>query len=708
MKATQVRLFLTIICWLLLSGMSKPPVPPELPSTNEPTLGHCDNFSPLKKPYFGDLHIHTSFSMDAAQFGTLNDPSDAYRFAKGERLGLPPYDLNGDATRSIQLERPLDFAAVTDHSEFLAQTNLCFNKTSLLYYGPYCTIMRGSKTGDNSIDSLAFALGLGGTMLPGGNTSLSVCELFPALCQSRLSDTWDRIQLAAQQAYDTSTDCSFTSLIGYEWTGLSLLNNQHRNVIYRNDKVSETPVSYFEESKPEGLWASLDASCKDKNNGCEVLTIPHNSNLGGGTMFQPFTEKKNPYTPELAKIRQRMEPLIEIFQHKGASECISNAHAPLASEDELCDFELVVESICTGADDDAPGCKPLCSDLIFGPIGAFSGTCVEPSDFARGMLRQGLTETARTGVNPFKMGFIASTDTHNASPGAVEEYSFKGHVGENDMSLERRINVAAAADTELAQALGDLASFATLKRYSPGGLAVVWAEQNSRNAIFDSMQNRETYATSGPRIVTRFFGGWDLPENLCQSPQFVEQAYALGVPMGGELTLPSHTPSTQPTKTNTPKFAVSALMDSGTQAHPGTQLQRIQIVKGWESQGETFEKVYDVAGSPNNGASVDTHTCTTQGEGFSSLCSVWQDPDFDPNQHAFYYARVVENPTCRWSHMQCIAAFSEQGLSCDTLVADDLEPDHPLTACCDGSIPETIQERAWTSPIWYRTLEASL
>ncbi|MCG8669937.1 MAG: DUF3604 domain-containing protein [Pseudomonadales bacterium] len=696
MLNSSLKLVGLIFSWGILTGMSKPPVISEPQPVEEPEIGSCDQYNPLKNPHFGDLHIHTGFSMDAAQNGAVNTPHDAYAFAKGEPVALPPYDANGNSDRIIQLERPLDFAGVTDHSEFLAETNLCFNRDSWLYYGAYCSVMRGTPEGGTPLDSIAFALGLGGSVIPGGEITLSMCKLHPELCGIRDTNAWKEIQNAAHAAYDTSTRCSFTSFVGYEWTGAPMLNNQHRNVIFRNHKVTEKAISYFDADRPEELWARLDQECLDKNNGCEVLTIPHNSNLGGGTMFQPYTERRNPYTPELAAQRQRMEPLIEIYQHKGASECISSSNAPLASEDELCDFELVITNICTGAEDDAPDCKPLCSDFIF-PIGGFSGICVEPSDFARSTLRQGLAEQTRIGVNPFKFGFIGSTDTHNATPGAVEEYNFQGHVGESDGTLENRIGIAGQADNELGQAFADIAGFASLKPYSPGGLAVVWAEQNSRDAIFNNMQSRETYATSGTRIITRFFGGWNLPEDLCNATDFVEQGYNKGVPMGSDLPLASRDTFNDPHPS--PSFAVSAMMDAGTQNFPGTPLQRIQIIKGWEDQGETFEKVYEVAGDPDNGAGVNIDSCETYGSGFEQLCSVWQDPDFNPDQNAFYYARIVENPTCRWSRLQCNAAMTEQQLTCN-----DIDAEHPLAACCDGSIPDAIQERAWTSPIWYHAI----
>jgi hypothetical protein len=647
--------------------------------------GDCEDFNPERNAYYGDLHVHTALSMDAAQAGTVGGPDRAYRFAKGEAIELPPYDEKGRSTNVLQLERPLDFAAVTDHSEFLAETDLCFNKNNLLYFGAYCKIMRGTQSGTSSIDSIAFALGLGGLSLPGGKTSLSMCDIFPRLCDQRRRDSWAKVRKAANDHDDKSARCRFTTFVGYEWTGSPLLNNQHRNVIFRDDRVMDLPVSYYDAAKPERLWSKLDAGCTRGIPGCEVLAIPHNSNLGGGTMFNPQTEGKNPYTPALAAQRERLEPLVEIFQHKGASECINNAHAPLASQDELCNFELVVSNICTGSPDDAPGCKPLCSATA--RIGGFSGLCVEPSDFVRGALQTGLLEKRRTGANPFRLGIIASTDTHNATPGAVEEYQFPGHQGENDGDLASRIGIAAKARTPAAKAIGSIASFGTMKHYGPGGLAVVWAEQRTRDAIFDAMQRRETYATSGPRITTRFFGG-HLPESLCDNQTLVKTAYSQGVPMGGQLDAAAF-------RRHPPRFVVSAMMDPGTAAHPGTPLQRIQIIKGWERDGQTFEKVHEVAGDPANAASVDTASCAPQGTGFASLCQVWTDPEFNAEDNAFYYARVVENPTCHWSRLQCNAEMNRRNIDCSNISKDD-----PLAGCCDGSLPDTVQERTWTSPIW--------
>ena len=283
-----------------------------------------------------------------------------------------------------------------------------------------------------------------------------------------------------------------------------------------------------------------------------------------------------------------------------------------------------------------------------GEGGLLGRGCVGRDSYARYALVKGLSERQRIGVNPLRFGFIGSTDEHKGTMGDVDEWA------QTERPVERRLGA------------------------NPGALMGVWAEENSRDAIFDAMRRRETFATSGPRIEARFFGSWALPEDLCQRPGSVEHAYDAGVAMGGTLS--------QPPPGAAPHFLVSALRDSGTPEHPGTALQRIQIVKGWVGENDTYmQRVFDVAGNKSDEASVDTRTCETSGPGHDSLCAVWSDPDFDASQHAVYYARVLENPSCRWSTYTCTA-----------LEGDAARP--PM--CDDPRIPKTVQERAWTSPIW--------
>jgi hypothetical protein len=292
-----------------------------------------------------------------------------------------------------------------------------------------------------------------------------------------------------------------------------------------------------------------------------------------------------------------------------------------------------------------------------------------PQGTVRWALGEGLRLEQELGANPFRFGLMASTDTHLGTPGLVAEADHPGHGG-----------AGAPAATEMPPGLPDDVEM------SPGGLAVLWAEENSREALFEAMQRREAYGTSGTRPVVRFFGGFGYPADLCERPDLVARGYAGGVPMGGELSAPAGaTPAA-------PRLVVSALMDPGTPDRPGTPLQRIQIVKGFRRGGESLEQVIDVAGG-ENGASVDAQTCEPRGEGAAALCGVWTDPDFDPAEPAFYYARVLENPTCRWSQLLCL----EADVACD----DPATIGAGFEGCCAPEHRPVIQERAWTSPIWY-------
>jgi hypothetical protein len=288
--------------------------------------------------------------------------------------------------------------------------------------------------------------------------------------------------------------------------------------------------------------------------------------------------------------------------------------------------------------------------------------------FARKVLADGMSLERTLGINPYQVGFVASTDTHLGAAGAVAE---EGYIGHGDAGV--------SAKDAIPPGLPD-----TLNN-NPGGLAVLWAQENSRDALFEALRRRETYGTSGPRIVSRFFGGWEYSAQLCSSPDMIAQAYASGVPMGGQLTGGSG---------DKPTFLVVASQDAGAAEQPGTPLQRVQIIKGWLTpSGEFQEKVVDVAGDAHNGASVDTQSCATRGKGFEALCAVWTDADFRSGQQAYYYSRVVENPSCRWSQRICV----DKGVDCarPETIGDGLE------GCCAPEHQKVIQERAWSSPIWY-------
>jgi hypothetical protein len=284
-------------------------------------------------------------------------------------------------------------------------------------------------------------------------------------------------------------------------------------------------------------------------------------------------------------------------------------------------------------------------------------------------LKEGLRHEQALGANPFRYGIIASTDTHIAAPGLTAEKDHPGHGGAG-MSSGAGVPTGFPDDIE----------------FNPGGLAVVWAEENTRDALFAAMQRREVYGTSGTRPVVRFFGGWDYPEDLCESEEFVSAGYRGGVAMGGTL------PRRNPGQPDAPRFAIWALQDPGDAGVSGTPLQRIQVVKGWLEDGELREVVIDVAGG-KNAATVETATCERKGTGAKKLCAVWADPDFDSSEPAFYYLRVLENPTCRWSQYLCI----ESGVNC----SQPQSIPEALAACCSPTVPKAVQERAWTSPIWY-------
>jgi hypothetical protein len=610
----------------------------ERPYATTETREPCADHAPLRRPFFGDLHVHTAFSQDASTQGTRNLPRDAYRFARGEPLGIQPY-RGDEPLRTLRLARPLDFAAVTDHAEQFGEVSICRDPVQPGYASWMCRLYRAWPRAAFFVmntNASAFA----------HPTRFGFCGEGGAACLEAAGAVWREIQAAAEGAYDRSAACRFTSFVGYEWTGAELAKNLHRNVIFRNATVPALPTSYYETQSPQGLWSALRRDCEDAGSGCEALTIPHNSNLSGGLMFQPLEDDGLPFTAAGAAERAYFEPLVEVMQHKGDSECIPSA----GSEDELCAFEK------------------LPYDAFSGKYLSFLAQAPAPANFVRGALEQGLVEEARLGVNPFRYGIVASTDTHLGAAGAVSERDYPGHGGAG----------TPASDTLPAGLPDDL-------EFNPGGLAVLWAEENSRDALFAAMRRREAYGTSGPRIVVRFFGGYGLDENLCGSQDFAAAGYAQGVPMGSVLAAPPPGAA--------PSFAVWALRDPGTPSEPGAPLQRIQIVKGWLEGGEVRERVVDVAGTPDSGADVELPSCTPRGAGADQLCTVWRDAEFDPAAPAFYYARVVENPTCRWSARLCLAS----GVDCRDPAA---VPDE-LADCCREDHRWTLQERAWTSPIWH-------
>lgn len=625
-----------------------------------PTREACADRDPNRRALFGDLHVHTGLSMDARTRDVVNDPRDAYRYARGEPILVPPLDAEGVGTRTLRIDRPLDFAAVTDHAEFLGEVDLCTTRGSSVYETDSCRIFRGEEG-----SWLAWLVGLEGwpaRMLglygrAGRNTE--ICGEDFKRCRAATKSTWELIQQAAAEYQDNSAACEFTTLPAWEYSRMPQRSKIHRNVFFRNAIVPEMPISWIDAETEVQLWERLRSRCIETDSGCDVLTIPHNPNLSNGHVFTLEYQALPPDQQKAyAGLRASLEPLVEMMQIKGESECQEGLRDVLGT-DELCDFEKI-----RGTGELAP---ENCEGNERGSGGMNLEGCVQRLDYARYAVIEGLREQERLGVNPFRVGFIGSTDTHNAAPGAVLERAYPGTSGLMDDTPRKRLGEGP-----------QLAMQAKDTKRNPGGLAGVWAEENSRDAIFDALKRRETFATSGPRIQPRFFGGWSLPDDLCSRPDIVEQADAHGVPMGGLLPA-------APGKGRAPVFVASALGDPGTAEAPGGLLQRVQIIKGWY-EGETFHQaVHDVAGNGENGASVDTETCKVSGPGWRELCGGWRDPDFDPDQPAVYYARVIENPSCRWSRWQCL----------------EFPEDQRPPACSDPNVASVIQERAWTSPIWY-------
>ena len=633
----------------------------------------CADRNPLRNAYFGELHVHTVNSMDAYTWDVRATPDDAYRFARGEAIPFPPLGADGVGLRSFQLERPIDFAAVTDHASFLGPVAVCTDPNSPGYQSQGCDQFRGNVAADSPFGEMGARMAGfydapsdpsdASALLARRDFSTAVCGPDGASCRNARAQVWDEIQAAAERWNDTSDACVFTAFKAYEYTATPNMTKIHRNVIFRNSAVPPQPIAWLDAGPGQELFRQLELQCLDANTGCDALTIPHNSNLSNGRLFG-ISYREDPVDLQLVKARRRarLERLAEISQIKGDSECRNGLHQVLGGEDELCNYEKMRAFSGRPPED----CEDGQGD------GALAGMgCQSRLDFVRYALVEGLLEAERLGVNPVQVGIVAATDAHNANPGDTQERTYAGWSGKQDDTVMKRLG---AGDDQ-----GGVAGQRWGLSSNPGGLAGVWAEQNSRDSLFDAMQARETFGTSGPRIQPRFFGGYGYAADLCGAPDFLAKGYAGGVPMGGELSRP-------PAGAEAPVFAGSALRDPGTSTFPGGLLQRIQIVKGWaDDEGRFHQAVYDVAGSADNGASVDPATCEPRGPGHDSLCAVWGDPDFDPNRHAVYYARVVENPSCRWNAWQCL----------------ELPEAERPSSCSDPAIPQRIQERAWTSPIWY-------
>lgn len=602
-----------------------------------PAYTACADIAVDKRAYYGDLHIHTGLSADATLFGTKNRPDDAYQFARGGVIPLKPV-AGGIPPVDARLDRPLDFAAVTDHAENIGSIAMCTRPDSPAYNTETCKSVRAPLPTDNQ-EVFATAVTNAFRLLA---SSEDVCGPDRQLCRDAVAYPWQEIQDAAA---NWNAPCEFTSFVGYEYSANFEGSKIHHNVIFRNENVPETPISSTDIPSMIDMWRKLKTDCKNSDTGCDVLAIPHNSNLSNGRMFRlDYEGETDPVKQrEIAELRAEMEPVVEMFQQKGDSECRNGLWNVLGGSDELCGFEKYRDWQGAEFEDCEAG---LGSGALLGR------GCISRLDYTRYALAAGLGEEKRMGANPHIFGVIGSTDAHDGSAADVDEW-----VHDGEQRKDNPIGIG---------------------RMSTGGLAGIWAIENTRESLFGSLRSREVFATSGTRIQPRFFAAANFNEALCAEAGYVKKAYQDGVPMGSKLLL---------NKGQSPSFLVSALADIGSKSHSGTPLQRLQIIKVWSGEGDQLhQRVYDIANasSSDTPASVDLASCERKGTGAMSMCSVWKDPDYQPVQGAVYYARVIENPSCRHTGYLCA----------------DYENKQQPEFCADESITKQTQERAWTSPIW--------
>jgi hypothetical protein len=612
----------------------------------QPTVGDIGTLNPatagklFKKPgfspyagrnypsrvYWGDSHLHTSMSLDARTAGNNLGPEEALRFARGEEVvsatGVP-----------AKLSRPLGWIVVADHSDAMGVMNEIANGNPQLLTDPQVKTWHDAiKAGGETAIKAAYDV----------VSALSTGKIPPVMLDPKVTRSlWER-QTAIMEKYNEPG--RFTAFIGYEWTSNNSGNNLHRNVIYRDGKAKADQVLPFttaESENPEDLWKWMQA-WEDKTGG-SLLAIPHNGNISNGLMFAGETYKGNPLTREWAATRTRWEPIYETTQIKGDGE----SHPSLSPNDEFAGYETWDKGNLTLA--------PKKPGMI-------------QFEYSRQALKNGLKIEQRLGVNPFKFGMVGSTDAHTSLP-AVEEENFFGKHSGVEPNPERVKDVVMEFGGRKLMAWEQAAS----------GFAGIWATDNTRDALWDAMKRKEVYATTGPRMILRFFGGFDFEASEANTRNPAEVGYAKGVPMGGDLR--------QAPAGKAPTFLIAALRDP-----IGANLDRIQVVKGWlDARGETQEKVYDVVWSGDRRASTDgklppvgntvdvPNASWTNTIGASELITGWRDPAFDPSMRAFYYARVLEIPTPRWT------AYEAKRFSIK------MPPE----------VPMVTQERAYTSPIWY-------
>lgn len=596
------------------------------PISTQIHTGQTADFNENRNAYFGDLHVHTSWSFDAFIFNVRTSPDDAYNFGKGKAIS----HVSG---KPIQMGRPLDFMAVTDHAEYMGVMMQMLDAENPL---ANLDIAKEINSTDRDISLKAY-----------GSVGRSLALSWPYkefIDKDIVQTTWQRIVAAADRHNEPG---KFTTFPAYEWTSNPTVifakeryaQNLHRNVIFKGGKVSGVPFSAFNSQDPEDLWDWMD---KERAKGIELLAIPHNANVSNGLMYDTKTKSGKAITKSYAQTRSRNEPINEVVQMKGQSM----THPVLSPNDEFADYELYAFTFSQGGI--PPPSQPKHS-------------------YAREALGNGLAFEKSLGTNPFKFGFIGSTDGHNGAS-AIEEDNFVGKLGSADDTPEKRMNELPLRPTRF---------------FSAAGLAGVWAKENTREAIYEALERKETFATSGPRIKLRFFGGWDLAIDSLTGNDWLDNAYTNGVPMGSDLV------GSRQSSMGSPTFVIQAIKDS-----EGANLDRVQVIKVYlDKNGAPHEQIFDVvwAGDrkvdangklPAIGSTVDVLTATYTNEiGAVSLQTTWKDPTFDAKQSAVYYVRVLEIPTPRWTTYDAVAL----GLA-------------PLS-----EVPISTQERAWSSPIWYKS-----
>lgn len=622
---------------LLLSGGLALPIGAAGEQPEQPPYSPYANRTEPTRPFFGDTHLHTSFSMDAGAFGARLGPRDAYRFARGEQV-------TSSTGQPVRLARPLDFLVVADHSDGFGFFPMILGGAPEVLadaQGRKWYDMIQSGRGPEAAVDIIVNFGKG-----------TISEaILPVPGTAAYRGAWQETIDAAEQANDPGR---FTAFIGYEWTSNTGGNNLHRNVIFRDDASRARQIEPYTTMKPLGsddprdLWKWMEAY--EEKTGGQVLAIAHNGNLSNGRMFptiESFTGK--PIDRGYAEARAKWERLYEATQMKGDGE----THPLLSPNDEFADYETWDKGNL-----DLSEAKQD-SMLEF--------------EYARAALKNGLVHEQQLGTNPYKFGMIGSTDSHTGLATADED-NFFGKTSAHEPNPERLSHPFITSPSGTVIMGWEMVA---------SGYAAVWASENTREALWDAMERKETYATTGPRMIVRFFGGFDFEPKDLETHSPASIGYAKGVPMGGDLP--------GGPKGKSPSFLVAALKDP-----IGANLDRIQVIKGWlAADGSLHEKVYDVAWSgdrkpdaagklPAVGDTVDVANATwTNTIGDRELMRIWQDPDFDPSRRAFYYARVIEIPTPRWT-AQDVRYF---GL------------DTP------EGVPMTTQDRAYTSPIWYSPRE---